>query len=687
MKYNSKSKNMTVGKSEPLQQNTADDFCKKHSRKLLFSVTGLAFLMSMLLFNPDVSVGGDDSTYLESAYKFANGLAFPDWHGPFYPIFLSFFYLIFGFKIILFKMISVLFYTFSVFFTFKLFAKTANYFAAFVMSLFSAFSLMLLLYASTTYSEPMFMFMQSLLLYLYFDFNDKEPLWQQSGSKKIFIAYSALAVLAYLTFQTRSVAVAVVPAIFVLLLIDKKKKPAFVFLGATAVFHLLVSVYRKTVWHTASVSFMEQLDANFLVDPYKPQRGYETFGGFVQRFWDNCTLYLSKHLMKLFGFKDYDSRQYSVFLTVFIIAAFLICGFYIYKNNKKLFTVFGYVVVMVAVTFVMVQKLWDQERLIMIYFPMIAGLVLYSLNEGLKWKNSLVAKIFATVVFCMILRQTFSRGNFDLTDNFSVGSYSTYTDDWSNYMKASKWAGENLPEGSVVACRKSQMSWMASEGTKRVKFYGIYKLYCADADSMQHYLLDTVKATHVIMANLRLNPYELNGKTITTIRYSLRNLTARYPYSLRLVKQFGDKEPAYLFEFTDYTKVDVDNLLCSVIVNPENVNAWTQAGILYLNAGENDKAINCMDEALKFNPNEYQFPYYQAFAYNNKGDKQTALKKIDEALKIKATDGEVFYNKAVLLYETSMYREALQALEESKKLNYNNQNVSILENELKKLLK
>ncbi|MBQ3655426.1 MAG: glycosyltransferase family 39 protein [Bacteroidales bacterium] len=687
MKYNSKSQNKNAEKSVPKSNGFAENFCEKHFKKLLYGVTGLAFLMSMLLFNPDVSVGGDDSTYLESAYKFAHGQAFPDWHGPFYPIFLSFFYMIFGFKIILFKMISVLFYTFSVFFTYKLFAKTANYFAAFVMSLFSAFSLMLLLYASTTYSEPMFMFMQSLLLYLYFDFNEKEPLWQQSDSKKIFIAYSALAVLAYLTFQTRSVAVAIVPAIFVLLLIDKKKKPAFVFLGATTVFHLLVTLYRKTVWHTASVSFMEQLDANFLVNPYKPQYGYETLGGFVQRFWDNCTLYLSKHLMKLFGFKDYDSRQYSVYLTILIIAVFLLCGFYIYKKNKKLFTVFGYVIVMVGVTFVMVQKLWDQERLIMIYFPMIAGLLVYSLNEGLKWKNSLVSKLFALIVFCAIMKQTLVRGNFDLSDNFAVGTYSTYTDDWANYMKASKWAGENLPEGSVVACRKSQMSWMASEGTKRVKFYGIYKLYSSNADSMQHYLLDTVKATHVIMANLRLNPYELNGKTITTIRYSLRNLTHKYPYSLKLIKQFGDKEPAYLFEFTDFKKVDVDNLFCSVIVNPENINAWIQLGILYLNAGDNDKVISSMNEALRFNPNQYQFPYYQAFAYNNKGDKTNALKKIDEALKLNSEDPEVFYNKAVLLYETEKFQEALQPLIEARKLNYNLESVNILEKEINRHLK
>jgi tetratricopeptide (TPR) repeat protein len=685
MKYQTKTKD--ASKNEILKTNPVEDFCKKHSKKFLYGITGLAFLMSMLLFNPDVSVGGDDSMYIESAYKFINGQAFPDWHGPFYPIFLSLFYVLFGFKTILFKLLSVMFFTASVFFTYKLFEKVADCFSAVVLSMFSAVSYMLLFYASMTYSEPMFMFMQSLLLYLYFNFNEKEPLWEHSDGRKIYFAYSTLAVLAYLTFQTRSVAVAVVPAIFVLLLIEKKKKPAFVFLGATAVFHLIITLYRKIVWNTASVSFMEQLDANFLVDPYKPQRGYETLGGFVKRFWDNCELYLSKHLMKLFGFLNYDARSYSTLLTVFIIVVFVLCGLYIWKKNKKLMIIFGYITAMVGVTFIMVQKLWDQERLIMIYFPMIAGIVIYSLHGCLKSKKRILTVGVSAAVLLLILVRTFQKAEFNLSDNFTIGSYSSYTDDWSNYMKASKWASENLPEGAVVACRKSQMSWMASEGSERVKFYGIYKLYSADADTMQHYLLDTIKATHVIMANLRLNPYECNGKTITTIRYSLRNLTAKYPYSLKLIKQFGDKEPAYIFEFTDYKKVDVANLFCSVLVNPQNTYAWAQIGISYLKAGDNDKVISVMNEAAVFNPKEFYFPYYQAIAYNNKGDKETALKKIDEALKIKPDEGEVQYNKSILLFEMSRYQEAYVELQKAKNLNYSPQHTAALENELKKHLK
>ncbi len=696
MKYQANSSKHKKEKKEiPQQKNkispkldSTDEMLKKHSDTLLYVFTGLAFLMSMIFFNPDVSVGGDDSTYLENAYKFASGIAFPDWHGPFYPIFLSFFYVIFGFKIIMFKMISVLFFTFSVFFTYKIFAKKANTFTAVSLSLISVFSMMLLNYASTTYSEPMFMFMQSLLLYLYFEFSEKEESWRESleYTKKIILAYSSLAVLAYLTFQVRSVAVALVPGIFILLLIEKKKKPAIVFFSATAVFHLLVSLYRKIVWNKASVSFMEQLDANFLVNPYKPQYGYETLGGFFKRFYDNCALYLSKHLMKLFGFMDYDARKYSYTLAVIIIIIFLAVGVYIFKKNRKLFVVFAYVIVMVGVTFFMVQKLWDQERLIMIYFPMIAGLVIYTLNQAFEYKDKIVSKIFVAVIFFLVARQTFAKGDFDLSNNFDTGSYTSYTDDWRNYMTASKWASENLPQGSVIACRKSQMSWMASQGNKNVKFYGIYKLYSSDPDSMQHYLLDSIKATHVIMANLRLNPYELNGKTITTIRYSLRNLTAKYPYSLKLVKQFGDKEPAYLFEFVDCKNVNLDNLLCCVLVSPENRFAWEQVGVLCITSKDYDKVIFYMEEAMKFVKDDSKLPYFEAIAYNYKGDKANALKKIEESIAINASDGEVFYNKAVVLYEMQRYQESIEALNKAAVLNYNQQTIESLLRAVKKHL-
>ena len=686
MKYNSQKKQIQKKEKniEPIVKSSKENFLQQHSKILSYVLLGLSFLLSILLFNPDVHVGGDDSMYIESAYKFFHGTAFPDWHGPFYPIFLSLFYGVFGFNVILFKLLSTVFFAFSVFFTFKVFEKITDIFTAFFLSLFSAFSYMLQVYASMTYSEPMFMFMQSLLLYLYFDFTSKN---EAIDLKKIIISYSLLAVVAYLTYLTRSVAVAVIPFIFVVLLFEKNKKPAIVFLSATVVCHLITALYKKIVWKTSSVSFMEQLDANFLVDPYKPQKGYETIGGFFQRFFDNCDLYLSKHLIKLFGFKAYDSREHSMVVAIVVIVLFLACGVYIFKKNRKLFFVFLYVLVMTGVTFFMVQKLWDQERLIMIYFPLIAGIVLYTLNSIFNQKYSFVPKFFAVVVFLCITFRLFMTGEFNVSNNFTVGEYASYTDDWENYMKASKWAGENLKEGSVVACRKSQMSWIASSASDRVKFYGIYKLYSNDADTMQHYLLDSIKSTHVIMANLRLNPYEYNGKTITTVRYSLRNLIRKYPYSLKLVKQFGTQEPAYIFEFADYKEVDINKLYAARIVSPENAYIWEQCAMMYFEKQQFDMVIKDMDEAIKYNAKHFRFPYLQAIAYNRKGDNESALKKIDEAIKLNSQNGEVLYNKAVLLYEMQKYSEAFSVLQTVKTLDFKSDNIIPFENELKRLMK
>ena len=104
MKYNSQKKQIQKKEKtiEPIVKSSKENFLQQHSKILSYVLLGLTFLLSILLFNPDVHVGGDDSMYIESAYKFFHGTAFPDWHGPFYPIFLSLFYGVFGFNVILF---------------------------------------------------------------------------------------------------------------------------------------------------------------------------------------------------------------------------------------------------------------------------------------------------------------------------------------------------------------------------------------------------------------------------------------------------------------------------------------------------------------------------------------------------------------------------------------------------------
>lgn len=646
------------------EQDKLESFLEKKSKIFLFAITALSFLMAMLLFNPDVSVGGDDSTYLESAYKYAEGKAFPTWQGPFYPMFIGLTYKIFGFHIILFKFLSVLFFSASVFFTYKLFAKFANYTTATVTSLICSISLMLLNYASTTYTEPMFMFLQVLFLYLLLLFGEKEASWTLLDNKiywrKVAISYFGLAVLAYTMFQTRSLAIVIIPAVLLWLVVKKNYRPAAVFGIGAIICHAVSSIYRKVIWNVESVSFSQQLDSILLVNPYKPREGYEQFGGFCQRFFDNASLYLSKHLMKLFGFRDYDSREYNMWLGIALIVILLSVGVYIFKKSKTLFAVFCYTAMMVGVTFVMLQKLWDQERLIMIYFPLILGMFLFVLTT----LKLVVAKLFSLLILVTVGFQTLVKGNFDLSDNFDNGSYSSYTDDWRNYMSASKWAAENLPEGSVVLCRKPQMSWMASEGSSNLKFQGVYKLQSSDPDTMRSYLLDTLKGTHVIMANLRLNPYVLDGKTITTVRYSLRNVTAKYPYSLKLVKQFGTKEPAYLFEFVDYHTIDYDNLFNSVIIEPKNSNAWDQLCVMALKGNDIDKILSLVSQWKQFCGESAKNYFFEGIAYVEKQRFEEALAAFDNSIKLEPNNPDSYVNKAISLHGLKRYKEALDAYNE-----------------------
>ena len=53
------------------------------------------------------------------------------------------------------------------------------------------------------------------------------------------------------------------------------------------------------------------------------------------------------------------------------------------------------------------------------------------------------------------------------------GRYGGLTPDWKNYLKASEWASENLPEDAIVACRKPSISFVYGKGRN---FYGIMQL-------------------------------------------------------------------------------------------------------------------------------------------------------------------------------------------------------------------
>jgi len=108
----------------------------------------------------------------------------------------------------------------------------------------------------------------------------------------------------------------------------------------------------------------------------------------------------------------------------------------------------------------------------------------------------------------------------------------------------SKWAAKNVPDNVMIASRKPNISFIY---TKR-RFWGIYKVpQNTHPDSLLQNLYDR-NVKFVIMASLRKYEAQKTRETINTIHRYLYFIQQKYPDKIRMVKQIGADEPAYLFE-------------------------------------------------------------------------------------------------------------------------------------------
>ena len=131
-----------------------------------------------------------------------------------------------------------------------------------------------------------------------------------------------------------------------------------------------------------------------------------------------------------------------------------------------------------------------------------------------------------------------------LKKNLSGDIYYGYTEDWVNFLKMSAWCADSLPKDSYVASRKAPMSFVYAHGKR---FYPVYTWFSQDADTVLS-LFKKDHVTHIIAASLRRNPKKIDGQIITTMHGLLQTIATKYPEKIRMVKQIGETEPAYLYE-------------------------------------------------------------------------------------------------------------------------------------------
>lgn len=557
----------------------------------------LGLLFAIFTFDVKISEGNDDAMYIEAATKYAADYTgyFYTSNAPLYPMFLGVITIFSGLNLILFKSINVLFFLFQIAITYYAFRRRIPLMVLWPVLIFSSVNSYLLYYSSQTYTEMLFMCLQAFFFLVFFKWYEKFQEVkvitgenQKTSYKVALKAAFAIGGALFLMTLCKNIAIGMLGALIVFLLLQKQYRMMLSAVVGYLIVRFSFEGLKAIIWGAGN-QYGSQGAILLQKDAYNAAAGQEDLSGFIARFFQNFDLYVSKRLFQILGFKDPNNLETKTILSVFVLGLLIFTAWRIYidirssskqkqdstnSNNLKDSTsgngktrpisypltalmVLLYISIIMGLTFLVLQVKWDQPRLVMVYVPLLFMVVAYGFYSFLKTKGAgaLVAYLAFVILITgssFITSTKKAASNYPvLLKNLKGDKYYGYTPDWQNYLQLSEWCADSLPPNTLVACRKAPMSFVYGKGKA---FFPIYTVVALDsttnlsnADSALSYLQQN-KVTHVILGSLRRNPNKIDGYIINTMHRMMQPIAQKYPQKLKLVKQMGTTEPAYLYE-------------------------------------------------------------------------------------------------------------------------------------------
>jgi hypothetical protein len=284
--------------------------------------------------------------------------------------------------------------------------------------------------------------------------------------KKDWRKYLILAGLALGMSLARSIGYGVLGAVVLFFAIQRRWKDLLYMMAVSALVFVSFRVFRSLVWPGSGDAYA--LTSLLAKDAYNPALGTEDFPGMVRRFIENSHIYLSSWLLQflgLLGERPSNYMQTSPVRTILIYLLYALCTVVLFKRNKTLLFTGLYAGVMTFATFVVLQSMWAQDRLIMIYYPFIllfflGGICYLFQIRKLRIGFFLYPVILVFVCFgtLSITKNRIQRNLPVLQQNLMGDPLYGWTPDWQNFVKGSQWAVQNLEKDAVILSRKPSIS-------------------------------------------------------------------------------------------------------------------------------------------------------------------------------------------------------------------------------------
>lgn len=544
------------------------DFLEEHfstNRNFyIISLVVLAGVFSFLCFDNKISTANDDALYIESGANYAKGFFsyFYLANAPLYPMILGILIKIIGVKLFLLKLFSVVCFCAATYIIFKAFEKRIPYILLIPTLLLTVINFPYLMYASLTYTETFSLMVFGIcfgFLFKIFDRLDAE----NYRFKDNILRFILIGFLFFIMMITRNVALAAIGILVVYFAYRKKFLEAIASFVSFGFFYLLYKLALKFIWKIDGSQFAAQSKLMFQKDAYQPQLGNENFAGFINRFLENCQIYISSRFYYVLGFREEMSTNNSI-LTLFSIALLLWSLFLMHKKKQYIliFTTLFFSGLL-ATTFISLHTSWGQTRLIMIFLPFILFnffYLIYYYGKEFSFLQYVFPFVFLILFFTSItvtLKQASERFPI-FVENMTGDATYGYTPDWQNYIKMSKWCAENLPnETKQIAVRKAPMSFIFSDGKE---FYPVYNTPTENPDSLL-IPFRTSKVNYFMTCKLRLDPSRyLENQFIGTMHRYAYYIQTKYPNAFIPIHQEGEIEEAQLFKI-NWNYIDSVNSL------------------------------------------------------------------------------------------------------------------------------
>lgn len=329
-----------------------------------------------------------------------------------------------------------------------------NIHITFLVALFSLLNAHLLEYSMNTMSEVPFLFFSLLCMLIAMNTDYEKPVFKNGSFWLLIICLS-------FAYHVRTTGISLLIGLLAFLVLRKNWWYALAsFLG----FVVLALPWYLRGRSLGGNSYLSQL---MFKNAYRPELGKMELADWFTRFSNNLIRYFTYEIPSCFkGVRvaDYNVRAAtgSVIMAGVLLELILVGAFTLKHKTENLFTFF---ILSYFGILLLWPDVWVGVRFMLPLMPLLLFLMIYGVFGSLQWvltklkvKNDKMITVIAMLVIAGSLIFPYTRP----VKKLKQEAKADFPAEFKNYFSLAEWAKTNIPDSSVVCCRKEELFYLFS---------------------------------------------------------------------------------------------------------------------------------------------------------------------------------------------------------------------------------